>query len=89
MAPVDAVVREVLVIPNLGGPPNGYFEVLPRRRWRKALLEWFRDDLEDHISDCSTEPDAEPAQNYQSGGETDAESIESDSDLSDSSEDGI
>ena len=82
-------MREVVVIPNLGGPPNGYFEVLPRKRRRKALLEWFRDDVEDHISDCSTEPDAEPAQNYQSDEENDEQSIESDSDLTDSSEDGI
>ena len=26
LAPVGAIVREVTVIPDMGGPPNGYFE---------------------------------------------------------------
>ena len=87
LAPVDAIVRDVLITPDLGGAPNGYLEVLPRSRWRKALLEWFNDEQEDHLSDCSSDDTDCDVQNYTSDTDSDVASLESSVDSTDNSDD--
>ena len=87
LAPVDAIVRDVLITPDLGGAPNGYLEVLPRSRWRKALLEWFNDEQEDCLSDCSSDDTDCDVQNYTSDTDSDVASLESSVDSTDNSDD--
>ena len=40
LADVRAFAGEVVVIPDIGGPPNGYFMLRPRGKWREDFTRW-------------------------------------------------
>ena len=40
LADVEAFVKPVAVIPDLGGPPNGYFALHERATWKKMFTDW-------------------------------------------------
>jgi len=44
MADTDAIVDPACVIPDIGGPENRYFVVLPRNQWTKKFVEWVREE---------------------------------------------
>jgi hypothetical protein len=59
LADVDAIVKPIAVIPDIGGPPNAYFMVKDRETWRTDFMEFLETplDWEDDIS--SEEEDEE------------------------------
>ena len=40
LADTEAFVSACAVIPDIGGPPNGYFMVKPRSAWHKEFIAW-------------------------------------------------
>jgi len=42
LADVEAFVEPMAVIPDIGGPANGYFAVKSRAEWRKDFVRWLR-----------------------------------------------
>ena len=59
LATVGAFVRKIVVIPDLGGQPNMYFELLQRNRWRCMLIEWLNTEDDDCVSDSSVDSDSD------------------------------
>lgn len=57
LADVEAIVRPIAVLPDLGGPPNNYFLVKDRERWREDFIEFLEKDMdiEQEISDDDEE----------------------------------
>ena len=85
LAPVGAIVREVAVIPDIGGDAGDYFEVLGRDKWKRLFCSWLRNPEEDdtHMSDSDGEKGDVSADNYRME-EDDSETDESMSDDEDS-----
>ena len=46
LAEVEAIVAPLAVIPDIGGPPNGYFVVRHRLQWQKDFVAWLREGQE-------------------------------------------
>ena len=42
-ADVEAFVRPVAVIPDIGGPPNAYFVLKERSKWKSDFAQWLRE----------------------------------------------
>ena len=42
LANVEAFVKTCIVIPDVGGPVNAYFEVKPRSLWANEFIGWLR-----------------------------------------------
>ena len=42
MAPTGAFVGPCVVVPDVGGRPNAYFEVKPRRKWANEFVDWLK-----------------------------------------------
>jgi hypothetical protein len=40
--PVEAIVHQLCVIPDIGGDPNEYFVVLPKRNWSRLFGDKIR-----------------------------------------------
>ena len=40
LANVDSFHKPVVVIPDVGGPPDAYFMVKPRATWREDFTKW-------------------------------------------------
>ena len=60
--------------------------LLSREKWRKVLIAWFNDDVDDDISDGALESDASIGHNYDENAEkSDASSSESEHDTDDGS----
>ena len=80
LATVGAFVREVAVIPDIGGPPNGHLELLPRHKWRNIIAQWFNSSEEDDISDSTGEEEVDHTNNYadRSDDGSDASDVHSD-----------
>lgn len=43
LAPVEAISKPCIVIPDIGGPPNAYFQLKPRSDWTKEFIYWLND----------------------------------------------
>ena len=43
LAPVEAIVKPCIVVPDVGGKPNAYFQVKPRSDWTKEFVYWLTD----------------------------------------------
>lgn len=51
LADVEAIKEPAVVIPDIGGPPNGYFVVKSRTSWREIFEKWLEaPDEEDEMS---------------------------------------
>ena len=46
LAEVEAIVAPLAVIPDIGGPPNGYFVVRHHRQWQEDFVQWLREGQE-------------------------------------------
>ena len=79
LATVAAFEREIIVIPDLGGPPNCYLEVLSRHKWRNVIIDWFNNGEDEGLSD-STGNSSDIAPNYADGSDasSDESSVQSD-----------
>ena len=49
LAPVSAIVGPCIAIPDIGGAPNAYFQVKPRRQWAKEFISWLTDPHTDDL----------------------------------------
>jgi len=82
---VEAFVRPIAIIPDIGGNPNDYFMLKDREEWCQDFTHWLEsphhyDIIEESDDDDSQEDDQ---QNYASDSDTDAESPVESSDESD------
>ena len=62
LADVEAIVKPLAVIPDIGGPPNAYFWVKDRESWQQDFTEFLEKDLnleEEISSDSSSEESSE------------------------------
>ena len=66
LAPVGSIVREVAVIPDLGGDAGAHFEILGRDKWKHLFCSWLRNEEEDdaHMSDPSDDEEGQNGDNY-------------------------
>lgn len=64
LADVEAFVEPTVVIPDIGGPKNAYFQLKNRAAWKKNFIEWLEDDEEDEISDDEGCDEDEDRTNY-------------------------
>jgi hypothetical protein len=46
LADVEAIVKPLAVIPDLGGPPNNYFIIKDRATWREDFIAFLEEDLD-------------------------------------------
>ena len=56
LAPTGAFVGPCVVIPDIGGSPNAYFEVKPRRKWANEFVDWLKSS---HLDDTMEFSEAE------------------------------
>ena len=56
LAPVLAIVGSCIAIPDIGGPPNAFFQVKPRSQWSSEFVRWL---WEPHAADVMYESDKE------------------------------
>ena len=56
LAPVSAIVGPCIAVPDIGGPPNAFFQVKPRSQWSSEFVRWLR---EPHAADVMYESDKE------------------------------
>ena len=66
LANVEAFVRPVAVIPDIGGPANAHFELKERSKWKLDFAQWLRephnlDQMLDSDNKCNSESDEELA----------------------------
>ena len=62
LADVEAIVKPLAVIPDIGGPPNAYFWVKDQESWWQDFTEFLEKDLnleEEISSDSSSEESSE------------------------------
>ena len=52
LANADAIVGPCVVVPDMGGPKNGHFEVKPRREWINEFITWLRSPHGDDVVDA-------------------------------------
>ena len=52
LANADAIVGPCVVVPDIGGPKNGYFQVKPRREWSNEFIAWLRSPHGDDVVDA-------------------------------------
>ena len=57
LANTDAFVGPCCVIPDIGGDPNAYFQVKPRRDWTKEFIQWLEAPHADDVMQHSDEED--------------------------------
>jgi hypothetical protein len=48
LADVKAFDRPIVVLPDVGGPPNSYIMVKPRAEWRADFSSWLRKPYESY-----------------------------------------
>jgi hypothetical protein len=56
LAPVRAFMGPAIVIPDIGGRPNGYLMLKPRETWRKDFDKWLATKYE-QFDDFEEDPD--------------------------------
>ena len=49
LADTDAFSDPACVVPDIGGPPNGYYYIEPRARWADSFEEWLHYDLDEDM----------------------------------------
>ena len=42
LADVSSIVGPCIVVPDMGGPPNAYFQVKNRNGWAKEFVDWLK-----------------------------------------------
>ena len=58
LADVEAFVEPMVVVPDIGGKPNGYFHIKSRYLWRELFVKWLEEPHEEHeISDSEDNSD--------------------------------
>ena len=55
LADVEAIVKPMAVIPDIGGPPNAYFYTKDRETWRTDFMDFLDRDLDFRDSITSNE----------------------------------
>ena len=86
LAPVEAFVDPLVVIPDLGGAPNAYFIVKTREEWRQLFVKWLNASHEHDVievtdeEESSEEDDEDSSQEEENSGEEDEDSGEEEED---------
>jgi len=57
LADTEALVGPCIVIPDIGGDPNEYFQVKPRTEWAQEFLCWLRRPHQDDAMDWTDAED--------------------------------
>ena len=57
LADVGSIVGPCIVVPDVGGPPNGYFQVKSRSKWAKEFEDWLKQPHQDDVMIQSDEDD--------------------------------
>ena len=57
LADVEAITGTCIVIPDIGGPANAYFQVKPRDEWAQEFVGWLRRPHKDDEMVWSDEED--------------------------------
>jgi len=55
LADVESIVGPCIVVPDVGGPKNAYFQVKPRRDWAKEFVSWLEQPHQDDVMVWSDE----------------------------------
>ena len=58
LADTHAFDGKAVVIPDVGGPPNGYFLLRPRGKWREDFVRWLERKYEDYDDDSENSGDS-------------------------------
>jgi hypothetical protein len=53
LASVDAFKAPLAVVPDIGGPPNRYFQVPSRSKWSNEFVDWLQAPHRDDEADVS------------------------------------
>ena len=53
LADVEAFIRPVAVVPDIGGRSNAYFRLKDRQVWREEFMEWLEEANEDELIEDS------------------------------------
>ena len=61
LADVEAFVGPCIVIPDIGGPPNAYFQVKNRTEWSSLFVSWLREPHAEMIQSDAEEEEEEGA----------------------------
>ena len=46
---MGSIVGPCIVVPDIGGPPNGYFQVKSRSKWAKEFEDWLKQPHQDDV----------------------------------------
>ena len=55
LADVESIVGPCIVVPDVGGPKNAYFQVKPWRDWAKEFVSWLEQPHQDDVMVWSDE----------------------------------
>ena len=57
LADVEAIIKPIAVIPDIGGPPNRYFFIKDREQWKLDFITFLErpKDIEEEISDYESD----------------------------------
>ncbi len=64
LADVETFVEPLVVVPDIGGPPNAYFMCRSRAKWREDFISWLESPYEvfDNDDDSDDDEEQEPYQ---------------------------
>ena len=61
LAPVSAFVDPCIVVPDMGGPPNAFFQVKNRSQWSNEFVHWLKEKhTDDQMTDSATDSQRSP-----------------------------
>ena len=91
LAPVEAFLDPLVVIPDMGGEPNAYFVLKSRPKWRESFIKWLEAKHSHDVIDVSDEEDSEEEDVIDVSDEEDSEEedVMEDSDEEDSEEEDV
>ena len=73
LAEVEAFEDPMVVIPDIGGPPNAYFVCKNREEWRDDFVEWLREPHEDDAMSESDEDEISDQEDWDPASEDEEE----------------
>ena len=79
LADSEAFVEPAIVVPNIGGKPNGYLATQGRNHWRQKFEDFL--DLPHHVHKINEPESEEEVESEESGDEDEEDSVKTDSDV--------
>ena len=92
LAPVEAFLDPLVVIPDIGGEPNAYFILKSRAKWRELFIKWLEakyshDTFDEPAVESSEEEMDESEEDSNNSDDVDHDSDEEDSNSEDEEQD--